>query len=83
MTSIRTRRVVATIATASCIAVPTTAAGSVGTLPPTYKKAGAPCRAAVAPAAFHAGDTPADYPGARPARSAAPADFHAGDTPAD
>jgi hypothetical protein len=33
--------------------------------------------------AFHAGDTPADHPGASRVPSAAPTAFHAGDTPAN
>ena len=87
MTFIRNRRVVATIAIASCIAVPTTASASAGTVPSTYRTAGAQSGATAAsafpPANFHAGDTPADHPGASRARSAAPTAFHAGDTPAD
>ena len=87
MTFICNGGIVATIATAYCIAAPTTASASAGTLPPTYRSDGAQSGAAAAsafsPAAFRAGDTPADYPGASRVPSAAPTAFHAGDTPAD
>ena len=44
---------------------------------------GATAASAFPPADFHAGDTPADHPGASRPRSAAPTALHAGDTPSD
>jgi hypothetical protein len=81
MTFIRTRRIVATIATASCIAVATTASASAGTLPPTYKSDAAQ---AISAGSLRSGDRgDAAQSGWAAASAFTPADFHGGDTPAD
>jgi hypothetical protein len=81
MTFIRTRRIVATIATASCIAVATTASASAGTLPPTYKSDAAQAISAGSLRSSDRGD--AAQSGWAAASAFTPADFHGGDTPAD
>jgi hypothetical protein len=81
MTFIRTRRIVATIATASCIAVATTASASAGSLPPTYKSDAAQ---AISAGSLRSGDRgDAAQSGWAAASAFTPADFHGGDTPAD
>jgi hypothetical protein len=81
MTFIRSRRIVATIATASCIAVATTASASAGTLPPTYKSDAAQAGSAGSLRSSDRGD--AAQSGWAAASAFTPADFHGGDTPAD
>jgi hypothetical protein len=81
MMFIRTRGIVATIATTSCIAVATTASASAGSLPPTYKSDAAQ---AISAGSLRSGDRgDAAQSGWAAASAFTPADFHGGDTPAD